>query len=193
MAVLSARLAAVALAVALSGAACYQPSVRDCVVSCLGAGDCAADQVCGADGWCAAPAIAGQCAARPDAATDAADDDAGDGSLPIDAAAADADADADAASMPTDAEIDAPSGTLRFVITGRGRLLTDLGGIECAAPPGDCTFAVTPGTTVTITAVQTNPAFTFSSWSTPACATAVGTTCVVTTAPGVTLVGAVFD
>src|SRR3954465_13952903 len=34
----------------LSG--CYEPSVRDCTVSCSGTDECAGGQVCGAQGYC---------------------------------------------------------------------------------------------------------------------------------------------
>ena len=44
-------------------AACYSPETRDCTVSCTAATDCAADQQCGSDGFCAAPDVAGQCEA----------------------------------------------------------------------------------------------------------------------------------
>ncbi|MBA3502412.1 MAG: hypothetical protein H0T65_18755, partial [Deltaproteobacteria bacterium] len=37
---------------------CYSPSVRDCTVSCANPNDCAGDQVCTTDGWCAAPETA---------------------------------------------------------------------------------------------------------------------------------------
>ncbi|MDQ3298581.1 MAG: hypothetical protein M3619_18500 [Myxococcota bacterium] len=42
--------------------ACYAPEVSDCTVTCTtSAAKCAADQVCGSDGYCAAPEVAGQC------------------------------------------------------------------------------------------------------------------------------------
>ena len=45
-------------------AGCYSPELRDCVVSCATAADCAPDQVCGEDNVCAAPELAGRCAGR---------------------------------------------------------------------------------------------------------------------------------
>lgn len=63
---LSRVLAVLAVAV-LAG--CYQPSVADCTVTCTSETSCAEGQVCGADGWCAAPSIAGRCASVADAAS----------------------------------------------------------------------------------------------------------------------------
>jgi hypothetical protein len=60
------------LVTAALAAGCYDPELRDCAVTCHGAGDCAGGQVCGADGFCAAPDVAGTCrsarAEPPDAA-----------------------------------------------------------------------------------------------------------------------------
>jgi hypothetical protein len=42
---------------------CYDPETLDCTVTCAGAGECASDQVCGPDGFCASPEVAGQCVA----------------------------------------------------------------------------------------------------------------------------------
>lgn len=41
--------------------ACYDPGAVNCTVSCAGSGECASGQVCGSDGFCAAPEIAGHC------------------------------------------------------------------------------------------------------------------------------------
>ena len=43
-------------------AGCYAPDLRDCTVTCSESTDCADDQVCGGDGYCAAPDLAGTCA-----------------------------------------------------------------------------------------------------------------------------------
>ena len=48
----------VIVALALLAAGCYEPSLRDCTVSCTGADPCARDQVCGMDGYCVAAATA---------------------------------------------------------------------------------------------------------------------------------------
>lgn len=42
-------------------AACYDPGAVDCTVSCAAASECAQGQVCGSDGFCAAPSVAGHC------------------------------------------------------------------------------------------------------------------------------------
>lgn len=59
------RLAALALACTL--AACYDPALENCTISCAAGDHCGAGQVCGADGWCAVPAIAGHCDGARDA------------------------------------------------------------------------------------------------------------------------------
>ncbi len=48
-------------------AGCYSPDARDCTVTCTAAAQCVAGQTCGADGFCAAPSVAGHCS-RLDAA-----------------------------------------------------------------------------------------------------------------------------
>lgn len=170
------RVAAVALVVAAL-AACYDPAVRDCVVSCAGPGDCAGGQVCGDDGWCASPAAAGTCEAALDAP-------AVDGPS-VDAPVVDADTDAPA-------KVDA---TLRLAIEGRGRLETDLSGVECSsnAQGNSCDFTVEVGETVVVSALEANPSQSFEAWTSPTCADAVGPTCVVTIAAPVTLVSAQFE
>lgn len=45
----------------LATAACYEPQARDCTVTCNNANECAGGQVCGGDGFCAAPSVAGHC------------------------------------------------------------------------------------------------------------------------------------
>lgn len=60
------RLAA-ALCVAL--AACYSPEEHDCTVECSGVNDCGEGQICGGDGYCASPGLAGQCMPSDDHAS----------------------------------------------------------------------------------------------------------------------------
>lgn len=48
--------------------ACYSPDEQDCTVECSGVHDCGEGQVCGADGFCASPAVAGQCMPSDDQA-----------------------------------------------------------------------------------------------------------------------------
>jgi hypothetical protein len=169
---------AVAAATAAALAACYQPTLRDCAVSCAGASDCAGDQVCGSDGWCAAPDVAGRCD-QIDASTV---DGGGGGDGVVDAPIGDAS---------TDAPVDAAA-TLRIVITGRGTVVTDLPLVECSGPPGDCSFPAMPGVMVTLTATAT-PGHPFVAWTTPNCNGNAGPSCTVTISAPVTLVGAEFD
>ncbi len=61
------RLGFVVLAGWLVGA-CYAPTLRDCAVTCAAATECGGGQICGADGFCAAPDVAGTCGAMLDAA-----------------------------------------------------------------------------------------------------------------------------
>ena len=42
-------------------ASCYSPEALDCTVTCAAASECAEGQVCGSDGFCAAPSVAGHC------------------------------------------------------------------------------------------------------------------------------------
>ncbi len=42
-------------------AGCYAPDARDCTVSCGASSQCLSGQVCGSDGFCAAPQVAGHC------------------------------------------------------------------------------------------------------------------------------------
>jgi hypothetical protein len=171
----------VAVLAAASLVACYQPTLRDCTVSCAGAGDCAGDQVCGASGWCAAQGVV--CSLEPDAAgddgavTDAGDVDAStpDGLTPIDA------------SMTIDAGAE-----LRIVISGRGSVAGDYPGVACSSPPGDCTYGIAPGTMVQLTATDGPGSSDFVDWTTPNCQGA-GRTCAVTITSPVTLVGVEFD
>jgi len=51
-------------ALSLVLAACYEPDTIDCTVECTAPRDCADGQVCGSDGFCAAPDIAGLCKAN---------------------------------------------------------------------------------------------------------------------------------
>lgn len=41
--------------------ACYSPELQDCTVTCSISTDCADDQVCGGDKFCASPEVANQC------------------------------------------------------------------------------------------------------------------------------------
>jgi len=161
-----------AMIAALLVAGCYGPEVRDCTVSCASASDCATGQTCGEDGWCAAPDVAGSCAAR----TDAPD------ARPVDAAIDGAASDAGVAQ-------------LHVIVAGRGKVVVDPLGVECigyAGVPGDCLFDVSPGATEMLLPVETTPSSAFAGWTTDNCAEAASS-CTVTMEPPVTLVGARFN
>ena len=49
------------IAVLLAG--CYDGEIGDCELPCATAGECPDGLACGSDGWCAAPEVAGTCAA----------------------------------------------------------------------------------------------------------------------------------
>ena len=146
---------------------CYSPDVRDCVVTCASAADCAGGQVCGSDGFCAGAARAGHCA---QAATP-------DGGMPLDAALP-TDAHPDA---PRDAAVDAGPTTVALVIhiDGGGTVFL-VGGSSCdsSAPMHECTLVVLANVPVTLSAVpHDNQAF--DHWTTTACA-GQGSICVFT-------------
>lgn len=166
MAILKAIVAAALLA------GCYSPNLRDCVVACTAADDCAPDQVCGSDGRCAAPDIAGSCssvAPLPDAAVDARAD-----------AALDA---------PPDAP---PLATLVVQIAGKGIVaVTGIGTCNYTAPAHSCTFGVMPGAQVELVATGTG-GDEFDRWQSVAC-TGQDATCTITVVPPSTMVAAKFS
>jgi hypothetical protein len=57
---------------------CYDPTVRDCTVTCRSADECVGGQICDVDGFCVSPSYRGRCARMmvPDGAAtpDARDD-----------------------------------------------------------------------------------------------------------------------
>jgi hypothetical protein len=167
------------LALVATIAACYRPDARDCTVSCSGADECIDGQVCGADGWCAAPDVAGTCGDEP-----------GD-----DAAVADAPVLPDDAALPDAAPPDAAGAELHVVVSGRGKVIIEPLGVECAGmqgAPGDCTFPAAPDLEVTLLPTDTHPQDTFAGWTTANCEASPGA-CVLTVTAPVTLVGASFE
>jgi hypothetical protein len=103
-------------------------------------------QVCGEDGWCAAPAVAGTCAAIPAGPQG----DAGSGVTPIDAASRMA--------------------TLIVVVSGKGRVETDQGDpCENGSPntPLECRYLVPEDTPATLVAIPVHHRWTFEGWSAP--------------------------
>jgi len=152
-------LAGAVAALALAG--CYAPSVRDCTVRCASAGDCAGGQVCGADGLCAAPEIAGRCGTTP---PDASGHDA--------RPPGDAEAPRDAIDRP-DAGIDATATvSLHVQIMGKGAVIVD-GRNTCSSldpQRGDCAYDVVPGVAITAHAVDIQADQTFTMGTSPTCA-----------------------
>ena len=143
---LLARCAALTLALV---AGCYEPELRDCTIRCSAATDCASGQVCGSDGMCAAPDVAGQCAERPAVV------DAGvivDGTKPRPDARPDA---------PPDAP---PPGQLQVTVEGRGRVtVTGIG--TCT---DQCTYTTVLGAQITVEAVPLEE-WRFDKWTQGPC------------------------
>jgi hypothetical protein len=159
----------VGLSIAIAGAACYEPELRDCTVACNAESDCAAGQVCGSDKLCAAPEIAGHCSTLPGTA----------GSGDRDAGVADA-------MMAVDAAPDAPPDAathvqLTITIEAKGRVTVNGIGTCDEAPPqnGACTFIVPINQPLTASAT---PYLTwrFDRWTTAACASVSINTCTFT-------------
>lgn len=143
-------------------AACYSPDVRDCTVTCTGAADCAPDQTCGEDGFCASGAAAGTCSKI--ASTDAGVD------VPVDDA------------RPPDATPDAPPvTTVRLWVRIEGRGVVTLPGIgNCDGGSGqtECQFDVPKNLPTTLHATPKHN-WRFEAWG-DACQSATTATCVIT-------------
>jgi hypothetical protein len=164
MAVLTHMLAAGALL----ASGCYDPAFQDCVVSCSAANDCAPDQVCGSDGKCAAPSVAGHCVGTA-AATDApgADGRPTDASVAVDAAM-----------------IDAPSQvTLRIEIKDHGSVVVQgISTCDFTAPMHICTFGVPAGVPRVLTAIP-DADYQFDKWELGPCVGSDETCTLTPTAP----------
>lgn len=153
MALLS-RIGVVGVAVV---AGCYSPELRDCVVSCASSADCAPDQVCGADGMCAAPELAGRCAGPM---------------LTIDAGVDATSILVDAPPIMVDAAPPIDASTQRFLrvdITGRGGVtVAGIGSCHHTAPTLPCTFPVVAGVLTSLAAVA-DPDDRFDKWESGPC------------------------
>jgi hypothetical protein len=173
-------LAVVAALVVLAG--CYAPSLRDCAVSCAGPADCAPAQVCGDDGLCAAPEVAGHCAMTsvdagrmPDAAPP----------LPRDAAPP-----RDSAPPVDAAEPDAPLVVkLHVQIEGKGSVVVDGRGTCSSTDPshGNCMYDIALGVAQRVQATEIDPMQSFLGWTSITCA-GQGPTCTFTPPVAVTIV-----
>jgi hypothetical protein len=149
-------LAGIAAAAGVALAGCYSPSLRDCTVSCSSTSDCATGQLCGADGMCASPAIAGRCGA--------VDAGHGDAALPRDAAAD--------ATLPPDASPDAGR-TVRLTvqIMGKGSVVLDGAGTCTSLDPdkGNCMYEVAAGVPLTAQATPITGTDPFAMWGSITC------------------------
>lgn len=146
--------------------ACYDPELRDCSVTCAAASDCAGGQVCGSDGYCSAPSVAGSCAR----------DDVGGGGGEF----------LDAGPM-----VDASGPVLRITISGGGKVEVSMPTFTCnSRDTGDCTVSVTAGATLRLTAKSSGDRR-FDGWTTSNCASQ-DATCHLTATPTTTVVGARF-
>jgi hypothetical protein len=161
MGLLNSAAALVASLTALVG--CYTPALRDCTVSCTGTGDCAAGQVCGGDHLCAAPEIAGRCAALGSGPGIDAGEHAQDAALPGDAASPDA---------PPDGPINSP-GLIRLhvQISGKGSVLVQgYGSCSSIAPQhGDCRYDIARDMPQNVVAVAILLDERFTAWTSDTC------------------------
>jgi hypothetical protein len=145
--------------------ACYSPDLRDCTVTCASSADCAGAQVCGADHFCAVPAIAGTCAMQPPATVDAGRDDAGADARPAHDAGV---------TPPADAAPDAPAtGALHLKVGGHGQLVA--GANTCTM---DCTYQL-PLVPIDVVATGLGD-FVFDKWTEGPCTGMHTPTCTVT-------------
>jgi hypothetical protein len=144
-------LGGIAAAVGLALAGCYAPSLRDCTVSCTSAGDCATGQMCGDDGMCASPAVAGRCGA------------------PVDAGSHDALRDAAIDAAPPDA---GPTVRLTVQVMGMGSVAVEGAGTCSSLDPdkGHCMYNVAAGVPLTAQAIPIDPGDAFAKWSSMTCA-----------------------
>ncbi|HEX3481612.1 MAG TPA: hypothetical protein VHT91_41660 [Kofleriaceae bacterium] len=144
-------LVGIAAAAGLALAACYSPSLRDCTVSCGSASDCASGQVCGADGMCASPAVAGRCRTLVDAGNP-------DGPSP----------------PHPDAALPDAARTIRLTvqIMGKGSVVVEGVGACSSQDPdkGNCMYDVVPGAPLAAQANPITPTDVFAAWSSVTCA-----------------------
>jgi hypothetical protein len=154
-------LAGVAALVVLAG--CYAPSLRDCTVSCAGPSDCAPGQVCGDDGMCAAPDVAGQCA------METVDAGMGQDATPP-GTAHDAAPPRDTGPV-VDAGPPPMMVKLRVQIDGTGSVVVDGRGTCSSADPshGNCMYDIALGIAQRVQATQIDPMQSFLGWSSNPC------------------------
>ena len=143
MGLLGGTLAAGLAALALAG--CYSPTILDCTVSCKSPEECVGGQICGKDGLCAAPELAGRCKGLRDAA------------LPHDTSASGSDGSAIV--------------SLHVQVTGKGSVFVEGLG-NCSSVDlqhGDCTFSIPLGVAQTVQALAIQSDQSFASWTSVTC------------------------
>lgn len=131
-------------------AGCYDPTLKDCTVSCAADTDCAHGQTCAAGGWCAAEGET--CTAQM---------------LPIDAPV----------TKPIDAPPVTPDGPtpnaqLRVTVKNVGSVVVSGVGTCTNASQNQmmtCTYGVFSGTSITATATVTAGGHQFDKWMDPIC------------------------
>lgn len=157
-----------AFALCVGVSACYSPDLRDCTVTCTAETDCAAGQVCGAAGFCAAPEVS---CTMPDGGVPIRDATVRDAAIVI----ADAPPDDD----PPDAPPDAPTtSSVHVHIDGQGSVTITGVGTCAAGPPqqGDCTFTVLPNLPL-VASASAYPNWRFDKWTSANCAMEPTQTC----------------
>jgi hypothetical protein len=119
---------------------CYSPSILDCTVSCRSPEDCVRGQICGSDGLCASPELAGHCRGP---------------AMPHDAAGFDG---------PVIVSLHVQvTGKGSVFVEGHG-------GCSTVDPQrGDCTFGIALNVAQTVQAVMIEPDQSFAGWTSMTC------------------------
>jgi hypothetical protein len=143
MGLLGGTFAAGLAALALAG--CYSPTILDCTVSCKSPEECVGGQICGKDGLCAAPELAGRCRGPRDAA------------LPHDTSTSGSDGSAIV--------------SLHVQVTGKGSVFVEGHGNCSTVDPqhGDCFFDIAQNVAQTVQALAVQPDQSFTSWTSATC------------------------
>ena len=153
------------LALCAASSACYTPELRDCTLACSAATDCADGQLCGADGFCAGPELAGRCPTHGtrDASVGATGDASGGGSGSGGGGGQLVDA-----GVPPDAPPDAPSnGLLTISIGGHGRVIVQNVG-TCEYEDAPCQLSVPLDQDVVLAGFASND-YEFDKWNAGPC------------------------
>jgi hypothetical protein len=142
-------------------ASCYSPTVKDCILACGSAADCAEGQACNADGTCAAPAVTCNGDATIDGAIRTPTVDA-----MVDAAAG--------ATVAIDVTIDG-EGTVMIMM----QMCDGTNGGSGSNQQTTCTLSVPPNMPVTAMAMPKGGDYDFARWTSLVCG-AQGMSCMFT-------------